>query len=162
MQWVVLGVLFIFFLFVFVVFFGPPYVPTLSPQVKAALDLLDLSPGETMLELGSGDGRILKAAAQRGWMVVGYELNPILVLISWLVTRRYRKQVKIVWGNFWSKKWPPAEGIFTFMIERQMKMLDDRIEKLPYRPVKVASFAFKLPNRRLIRQSKGIYLYEYR
>jgi 16S rRNA A1518/A1519 N6-dimethyltransferase RsmA/KsgA/DIM1 with predicted DNA glycosylase/AP lyase activity len=162
MQWLVLGLAILVIVFGFVVFFGPPYVPTLDKQINAALDLLDLSPTQTMLELGSGDGRVLKAAAKRGWNVVGYELNPILVLISWLVTIRYRKQVRLVCGNFWTKKWPPAEGIFIFMIGRQMKKIDKRIESLSNRPIKLASFAFKIPNKRPTKQRKGIYLYEYR
>ena len=64
--------------FSFVLLFGAPFLPTLKKQIDEALDLLDLKPGETMLELGCGDGRILLAATQRGLSVVGYELNPIL------------------------------------------------------------------------------------
>lgn len=55
----------------FVVFFGPPYVPTRKRNMQAALDLLELKPGQTMLELGSGDGRVLIAAAKQGVNVVG-------------------------------------------------------------------------------------------
>ena len=86
----------------FVVFFGPPYVPTLRRNLKSALDLLDLKPGETMLDLGSGDGRVLLAAAKRGANVVGVELSPLLVAVSWLRTRRYHKQVPIIWGNYFT------------------------------------------------------------
>ncbi len=162
MQWVLLIVALVVFLFGFVLLFGPPYVPALREQITIALDLLELSPGQTMLELGSGDGRVLKAAAKRGWKVVGYELNPILVVVSKINTWRYRRQVKIVWGNFWGKQWPDAEGIFTFMIARQMEKLDSRIEELPKKPVKLTSFAFKIPNKRSTKKNKGIYLYEYR
>jgi DNA modification methylase len=58
---------------------GAPYVPTLDPQARAALELLDLKPGQTLLELGSGDGKILVVAARAGLHVVGIELNPFLV-----------------------------------------------------------------------------------
>ncbi|HEU4984185.1 MAG TPA: class I SAM-dependent methyltransferase, partial [Nitrososphaera sp.] len=64
----------------FVVFFGPPYLPTLRRNIDAALDLLDLKPGQTMLDLGSGDGRVLVAAAKRGINVVGIELSPVLAV----------------------------------------------------------------------------------
>jgi ribosomal protein L11 methylase PrmA len=66
-------------LFGFVVAFGAPYLPTLRPQITMALDMLDLKKGQTLLELGSGDGRVMMAAAERGWNVIGYELNPLLV-----------------------------------------------------------------------------------
>ena len=69
---------------------GAPYVPTLDRQGKIALELLDLKPGQTLLELGSGDGKMLVLAARAGLNVVGIELNPLLVGVSWLRTRRYR------------------------------------------------------------------------
>ncbi|HSH18794.1 MAG TPA: class I SAM-dependent methyltransferase, partial [Candidatus Saccharimonadales bacterium] len=94
--------------FGFVLLRGAPYLPTLRKQVDAALDLADLSPGDTLLELGCGDGKVMIAAAQRGLKVVGYELNPILACIAWLRTRRYGKQVQVVWGDFWTKDWPKA------------------------------------------------------
>lgn len=146
----------------FVVFFGPPYLPTLRRNMDAALDLLDLKPGQTMLELGSGDGRVLAAAAKRGIKAVGIELSPLLVVVSWLRTRRYRKDVKIIWGNYFLVAWPPADGIFTFMIPRQMPRLHKQIQARGHKPVRVASFAFAIPGEEAIREEKGVFLYEYK
>ena len=44
----------------------------------------------SLLELGCGDGKILKLAAATGVYAVGIELNPILVLIARLRTWRRR------------------------------------------------------------------------
>lgn len=146
----------------FVVFFGPPYVPTLRRNMESALDLLNLKSGETMLDLGSGDGRVLLAAAKRGANVVGIELSPLLVIISWLRTRRYRKQVRIIWGNYFTTEWPRADAIFTFMIQRQMGELDDRIEEWRgKRAVRLASFAFPIPGKKPAATRNGVFLYEY-
>jgi hypothetical protein len=138
---------------------GAPYLPTLRSQTETALDLLDLRPGQTLLELGSGDGRVLIAAAQRGWQVVGIELNLLLVIISWLRTRRYRKQVRIVWGDFWRVQWPECDGVFTFLLDRFMVRLDVRMQTL-HRPL--ASVAFKIPGRKPADHRDGVYLYEYK
>lgn len=151
--------------FLLPVFFGPPYVPTLRLNLKSALDLLDLKPGQTMLDLGSGDGRVLIEGAKRGWNVVGVELSLLLVVVSWLRTRRYRKQVKIIWGNYFYRNWPPADGIFSFMIQYQMKKLDEAVvrwQSWHKRPVRLASFAFKVPGRRPIVERDGVFLYEYK
>ena len=51
--------------FGFVVLVGAPYVPTLDKQMIAALDLLDLKAGQTMLELGCGDDTFLQGMAMR-------------------------------------------------------------------------------------------------
>lgn len=145
-----------------VVLVGAPYLPTLDRQVKVALDLVDLQPGQTLLELGSGDGKVLIAAAKRGWNVVGYELNPILVLVSWARTRGYRHQVKIVWGNFWNDtKWPPAEGIFGFILPKYMQKLDTKVMHWHTKPVKVVSFAFAIPDKAPTEQRHGVFLYDY-
>lgn len=149
------------FCFAAVLLFGAPYLPTLKPQVKAALALADLQPGQTLLELGCGDGRVAVAAAQRGIKVVGYELNPFLAVIAWLRTRRYRHLVRIRWGNFWQADWPPAQAIFVFLIPKYMTKLDERIEQYG-RPVTLVSFAFAIPGRSAVKVQQGIFVYRYK
>lgn len=148
--------------FGFVVLFGAPYLPTLGRQAETALDLLDLKPGQMLLELGCGDGLVLAAAANRGLNVVGYELNPILALFAWARTRKFGPQVKVVWGNYWRKDWPPTDGIFVFLLDKYMKRLDTNIvHKYPGCKVKLVSFAFKIPGRKPTRSMQGLYLYLY-
>lgn len=163
MYWLLLVLLAAVMLFGFVVFFGPPYLPTLRGNMDTALDMLELNPGETMLELGSGDGRVLVAAARRGAQVVGIELNPLLVIISWLRTRRYRKQVRIVWGSYFSVKWPAADAIFTFMLPRQMIQLDRHIENWRgKKSVRLASYGFEIPGKKSAAVRDAVFLYEYK
>lgn len=149
-------------MFGFVLLFGPPYLPTRKKQIIAALDLLDLQPGQTMLELGCGDGRVLRAAAERGWDAIGIELNPLLVIVAKFTTWRYRKHVRIIWGDYFRVSWPPAQGIFTFMIQRQMERLDKHIVEHAKLPIRLVSFAFTIPGKTPIKQKDGVFLYEYR
>jgi SAM-dependent methyltransferase len=148
-------------MFGFVVLFGAPYLPTLKKQISVAFELLDLRPGQTLLELGCGDGRVLKAAAERGLNVVGYELNPILALAARLHTWRYRKQVKIIWGNYWRAGWPEAHGIFVFLLDPYMEKLNKKIIQECSKPVNLVSFAFKIPGRPITKEKDGLYLYRY-
>lgn len=162
MTFLLVVVLVLAALFGLVVLVGPPYLPTMRQQTDAALDLLDLKPGETLLELGSGDGRVMLAAAKRGLKVVGIELNPLLAAFSVLVTWRYRKQVRVIWGSYWGKSWPRADAIFTFMLSKYMSRLDTRIEQWRPASTRLASFAFKIPGRQPVRGKAGVYLYEYK
>lgn len=60
-----------------------PYVPTPRNVVKRMLELAKVKPGETVIDLGSGDGRIMIAAAQEyGARGFGVELDPTLVQSS--------------------------------------------------------------------------------
>lgn len=137
---------------------GAPYLPTLGVQAEAAIELLALQPGQTLLELGSGDGKVLITAAKAGLNVVGIELNPFLVVVSWLRTRRYRKQVRIIWGDFWRVKWPPCDGVFSFLLGRFMPRLDARMQQIR-KPL--VSFAFQVPGRKPSAHKAGIFLYRY-
>lgn len=149
------------FMFAFVILFGAPFLPTLRDHVPKALDLIDLQPGQTLLELGSGDGRVLIAAAERGLIVIGYELNPVLVIYSWLRTRKYDHQVKVVWGNYWRKELPTTDGIFVFLLRPYMHKLDKKIIHDCHKSVKLVSFAFEIPNRKPTKKSNGLFLYDY-
>lgn len=150
----------IVFCFAFVVFFGAPYLPSLDKQKTTALDMLSLKPGQTLLELGSGDGRVLKAAAKRGIYAVGYELNPILVIISRLTTIKHRDKVKIIWGNYWTKNWREADGIYVFLYTDHMKKLDKKI-KSTGKKIKLASVTFKIPDKKPFKTKNGVFLYQY-
>jgi len=161
MTWLIAIVSALILLFGFVVLFGAPYLPTLKKQTETALDLLDLKPSQILLELGCGDGRVLKAAAHRGLKAIGYELNPILVLIAKLHTWRYHKEVKIIWGNYWTQPWPEADAIFVFLLNKFMVKLDNKITQEYGRPVKLVSFAFKIPAKKITKQKDGLYLYRY-
>lgn len=160
---ILLIVVIVVLLFGFVVVLGgPPYLPTKRRQIDAALDLLNLKPGQTLLELGSGDGRVLQAAAKRGLKAVGIELNPLLVLVSRLYTWRYRKQVRVMWGDYLRTTWPIAQGIFAFLIPRHMAKVDKRVAEHAAKPVRLASFAFAIPNKKAEKQKNGVFLYNYR
>lgn len=162
MTLTVVLILVLVLLFGFVAFFGAPYLPTFAKQTEAALDLLELKPGQTLLELGCGDGKVLIAAASRGLNVIGYELNPVLALISWLRTRKYGAQVKVIWGNYWRNEWPLTDGIFVFLLDKYMNKLDTNIvQKYPGHKVKLVSFAFEIPNKKPSKTADGLFLYTY-
>jgi len=158
MLYIFLAVCVVFAAFAGVLLRGAPYLPTLGKQGRAALDLLNLQPGQTLLELGSGDGKVMVLAAKAGLNVVGVELNPFLVLVSWLRTRRYHKQVHIIWGDFWRVRWPECDGVFTFLLDRYMVRLDEKMLQVK-KPL--VSFAFQIPERKAAAVKDGVYLYRY-
>ncbi|MFP4366478.1 MAG: class I SAM-dependent methyltransferase [Bacteroidales bacterium] len=53
-----------------------PYVPTPHDVVARMLDVTSVGPGDYVIDLGSGDGRIVIAAAERGAVGHGIDLNP--------------------------------------------------------------------------------------
>jgi tRNA G37 N-methylase Trm5 len=53
-----------------------PFVPTPEPVVEQMLELAAVGPRDVVYDLGSGDGRIVVAAAKRGARAVGIDLDP--------------------------------------------------------------------------------------
>lgn len=149
-------------LFGFTVLFGAPYLPTLNRRTNDALDMLDLKPDELLLELGSGDGRLLAAAAKRGIKSIGYELNPLLVWYSRVRLWRYRKLAKVKLANYWQIDLPPAQGIYVFLLQPYMQKLDKKITQSKITPVKLVSFAFIVPNKKPAQENNGMRLYLYK
>ncbi|MFT4532515.1 MAG: hypothetical protein ACI9T8_000538 [Candidatus Saccharimonadales bacterium] len=148
-----------------VVAFGAPFLPVLNSRVDDALDLLNLKKGQRILELGSGDGRIMIAAAKRGIYSTGYELNPLLVLWSYLLTARHRKYVTIKWGNYWKADWPEADGVFVFLLKPYMEKLDKRMKteiKESGKSMSLVSFAFTIESKKVTKEDNGMFLYKYK
>lgn len=56
-----------------------PYCPSSFEVVTAMLDLADLQPDDHLIDLGSGDGRIVFAAAERGVRAHGVDIDGLLV-----------------------------------------------------------------------------------
>ncbi len=58
------------------------WVPTSQLLVDKMLDMAKVNPGDYLMDLGSGDGRLVITAAQRGATAVGIEYNPEMVKLS--------------------------------------------------------------------------------
>jgi hypothetical protein len=162
MDWIIIAAIAVLACFAFVIIFGAPYLPTMQNQQTIALNMLDMPKGGVVLDIGSGDGRFLRAAAMRGYTAHGIEANPILVLLSKVVTHKYRHLVHIKWANMWSTKWPQADGVYVFLHTRFMEKLDKKIEQEYHgKKVNVVSYAFKIPGKKVVKKSSGLFLYRY-
>ena len=58
------------------------WVPTSEKLVEKMLDLALVKPDDYVIDLGSGDGRTVIAAAKRGATALGIEYNPDMVALS--------------------------------------------------------------------------------
>jgi len=58
------------------------WVPTPEVLTEKMLDMAKVTPEDTVMDLGSGDGRNIIAAAKRGATAIGVEFNPKMVQLS--------------------------------------------------------------------------------
>jgi precorrin-6B methylase 2 len=58
------------------------WVPTPPELVEKMLDMAKVTPQDVVIDLGSGDGRNVIAAAKRGARAYGFEFNPDMIALS--------------------------------------------------------------------------------
>ena len=110
-------------------FFGAPYVPTRRRDLTRMFDeLYPLGALDTVIDVGSGDGIILREASRRGAKAVGYEINPLLAVISKYLSR-HDKNVTVTMVNFWLTKFPETTTvIYAFSVGRDTNKLTKKIQ----------------------------------
>ena len=84
---------------------GAPWVPTSKSKVRTMLEFANVEEGDTLYDLGSGDGRIIIMAAKDfGAKAIGIEADPIRSMWSKLMIRKHNlsKQVQVKRGNFFN------------------------------------------------------------
>lgn len=156
----VIAIVVVIGVFAFVILFGAPYLPTLNRQAEVALHLLNLKKGQRLLELGAGDGSVALIALRQGLRVTAIELNPLLCVVIWARTWRYRRNITVKCANFWTTDWGQYDGIYVFLLDKYMKRLDKKIIQ-QNKTTSLASYTFEIPNRKLLRSEEGVYLYHY-
>jgi ubiquinone/menaquinone biosynthesis C-methylase UbiE len=163
--WLIIAIA-IFLIFDFVVFFGAPYVPSHKKYVRRAFtNLYKVNAKDVVIDVGSGDGIILKIAREHGAKAVGYELNPLLVWISRLRFIRDTK-VKVILANFWRVKLPAETTlVYAFSVSRDAGRLSRKIQKEADRlnhPIKLMCYGNVLKDRVPDKMFEAYFLYTFR
>ena len=96
-----------------------PYVPTPMNVVQAMLEVAEAGPGDTVIDLGCGDGRILTTAVEEFNVdhAIGYELNRHLVetALKNIYDKNLEKKIEVVSGNFMEADLSPATIITMYL-----------------------------------------------
>ncbi|MDD4995697.1 MAG: class I SAM-dependent methyltransferase [Patescibacteria group bacterium] len=149
-------------------FMSAPWVPLTTAKVRRMLEIAEVKPNEVVMDLGSGDARVLIEAAKkfqaRG---VGIELNPFLAWLSrldlWI--RGLGGRVKIKRGNMYKADFGQADVITAYLMPKAMVRLEEKIEKEVKPGARVVCCAFPLLRRSAVRKERVgagcFYLYKF-
>lgn len=152
--------------FGFVVFRGAPYVPSQRKYIYQAFSkLYPISKNDFLLDVGSGDGVVLRIASKLGAKVVGYELNPLLVCISRLLSLHDNK-VRVKLADFWLTQIPDDTTIiYVFAVTRDIKKMISKIQfesNRLNRKISVLSYGNEFKGIKYKNKLQAYYLYEFR
>jgi SAM-dependent methyltransferase len=124
---------------------GALYVSTSRTKIAAFINAVPMKAGQTLVDLGCGDGRVLREAQKRyGVRTIGYEINPLAYLKARLLSFGPNK-IKIRRENFWEADLSGADVIFCYLYPDVMKKLAAKLKSGLKPGTIVVSSNFPLP-----------------
>lgn len=95
-----------------------PYVPTPDKVVDKMLDMADVQSGDYVIDLGSGDGRIVINAAKRGASGHGFDIDPTRVSEARLNAKKENVSDRVVFerGDIFEQDFSQASVITMYLL----------------------------------------------
>ena len=148
-----------------------PYVTSPQPIVEKMLEVARLKSGETIYDLGCGDGRILFSAVKNfGAKAVGVEISPALVKRAQqtLESQGMQDQVKVIQGDMMAVDVSAANVVSLYLMTEANEQLRPKLERELKPGARVVSLEFKIKGWKPTREETvqvhnhpyKIYLYE--
>jgi len=149
-----------------------PYVTSPEHAVDKMLQMANLKSGETLYDLGCGDGRILIAAAERYKVkAVGIEISDHLARTAAEKVKKagLQNQVKVVHGNFMHTDLSGADVVTLYLATTANESLRPNLERYLRPNTRVVSYDYPIPGWKPVDTSESegrhganhtIYLYQ--
>jgi 16S rRNA A1518/A1519 N6-dimethyltransferase RsmA/KsgA/DIM1 with predicted DNA glycosylase/AP lyase activity len=157
------SLIFIFVLsYIFIPIFGPPFVPSKKKAVSKMIELAKPGKNDLLLDIGSGDGRIVLALAKQGFKIHGIEINPFFVLWSnfLLLLNGQWKNARVFWANFNHYNFSKYNIIFCYLFPGTLEKLAPKFAAQLQPNTKIVSNTFLIKGWKEVDHSDKIYLYK--
>jgi len=108
------------------------WVPTPTEMVEKMLDLARVTPQDFVVDLGSGDGRNVIAAAKRGAQSLGVEYNPDMVALSKrnAASAGVAEKAQFVQGDMYLADFSKANVLALFLLPSNLLQLRPKFLEL--------------------------------
>jgi SAM-dependent methyltransferase len=135
---------------------GAPFVPTITDTARSMIALAHIKRGCTVYDLGSGNGKLILLAKHEGAVAVGFEINPLLVVLSNL------RGARTYWKNFWHADISGADIIFVYLLPWRMERLAQKLKAECKPGALIVSNSFIFPGWKILRQDKPNHVYVFK
>ena len=125
---------------------GAPFVPMEPDVVQRVLKIAGVGPKDIFYELGSGDGRLVIAAALKGAKAYGLEVDKAKVAYSrfWIWLLRL-PNAKIFQKDIFKHSYEDATVVCLYLLQDTNERLQEKLEKELKPGTRIVSVAFTFP-----------------
>jgi len=115
-------------------------------KIHAILQEINPQPGAVFYDLGSGDGRVVREAAD-GFQLnaTGFEINPMLIWFSKLRAKQAQSRAEFVRANILNIELEKAEIIYAFLLTFMLEELTQKFMSECSKGTIIISHGFKIP-----------------
>ena len=127
---------------------GAPYVPTRPEIMERMLKVAQIGPDDVVVDLGSGDGRLVIAAMEAGAKrSMGYEIHPGLTKLSnWKIRHAgFEGRAIVLNHSMWKANLVDVNLVFLYQIPYAMGRIKNLLETQLAPGSRIVSHAFKIP-----------------
>jgi SAM-dependent methyltransferase len=123
------------------------WVPTPLSTLDKMLEMAKVTPKDFVVDLGSGDGRMVIAAAKRGARALGVEYNPDLVALSIrnAAAEGVSDKARFVQGDMFAADISGATVLALFLLPDNLRKLVPKFLELPP-GTRVLNNGYKIPD----------------
>jgi predicted RNA methylase len=144
-----------------------PYVASPPKVVDRMLELATIKPGETLYDLGCGDGRVLIAAVEKyNAKAIGVEISPKVAARArtWIKKAGVQDQASVIQGDLLQVDLTGADVVVIYLARQLNEELRPRLEKFLKPGARVVSHDYPVAGWKPTKVDRSlshvIYLYE--
>lgn len=123
---------------------GSPYVPTRLKEVEYILSEAHLKKGKTFIELGCGDGRVVRTAVKDyGIKGIGIDINPLIIWYARLLARLQKTEIGLIVEDIFSADIRNGDYVYVFLMPDILKKIQPLLRKQLKKNAVVISHGFR-------------------
>ncbi len=147
------------------ILWGAPWIPSSLHLAARMLELAEVKPGQRVVDLGAGDGRIVILAARKyRAMAIGVEIDPLRALIANLgiLLLGVRSRAKVQWGDLRRFSVAGADAVVLVLLQGTNQSIKDNLQKTLRPGAKVVSHTYSMSGWTPVAldERHGIFVYE--
>ena len=148
---ILLSIVFVYTLYLFIWFIltrNVPFVPLSKKQLKTVSANIKLNPEDKIVDLGCGDGRVLRIFEKQGVKdLTGYEVNFWIYLLARIKNTILKSKAKIYFKNFEKVNLSEYNVVFCYLSDYYMNsLLKEKFDRELKPGTKIISYVFDIKN----------------